>query len=421
MSSRRAVASWCLYDFANTIFSMNVVSLYFPLWLTADVGAADVWVSLANSGSVALVALSMPLLGVQADQGRRRRAFLVVFTVVSCAATAVIGLGGRVSVLAAVAAFMVANYAFQGGLVFYNAMLTSVAAPGEVGRISGYGVALGYVGAIVGMLFVLPFNTGSLFGWDVPGIAAGGRAATFLPTAVLFALFALPCLLWAPKAEGPASAPARGLSWAEAFRKVRESLTNTRRYPGLRAFLVAKFLYEEAIATIIIFMAVYAHQVWGFSDSELTPFFILSTVSAVAGSMVLGRVVDRVGPKRTLEWVLVAWLVCLVVIALTHQRLVAWVVGSVVGVCLGGTWTAARPLLVRLVPEDELAEFFGLYAMSGKAAAIVGPLVWGGVLWAAAAWPASVRYRLAVAVLAVMLSAGLGVLRWRVPAGREGV
>ena len=95
--------------------------------------------------------------------------------------------------------------------------------------------------------------------------------------------------------------------------------------------------------------------------------------------------------------------------------------GSAVGVCLGGTWTAARPLLVRLVPEDELAEFFGLYAMSGKAAAIVGPLVWGGVLWAAAAWPASVRYRLAVAVLAVMLSAGLGVLRWRVPAGREGV
>jgi UMF1 family MFS transporter len=421
MSSRRSVASWCLYDFANTIFSMNVVSLYFPLWLTADLGAADLWVSLANSGSMALVALSMPLLGVQADQGRHRRAFLVVFTAASCAATAFIGLGGRVSVLAAVAAFMVANYAYQGGLVFYNSMLPAVAAPREVGRISGYGVALGYVGAIGGMLFVLPFNTGSLFGWAVPGVTAGGRMATFLPTAFLFALFALPCLLWVPEAAVARPPTARRLPWTEAFRKVREGLTNTRRYPGLRAFLVAKFLYEEAIATVIIFMAVYAHQVWGFSDSELTPFFVLSTVSAVVGSVVLGRVADRVGPKRTLEGVLAAWLVCLVLIVLTHNRLVAWVIGSAVGVCLGGTWTAARPLLVRLVPEDELAEFFGLYAMSGKAAAIVGPMVWGGILWAAAAWPASVRYRLAVAVLTVFMAAGLCILRWRVPVGREGV
>ncbi|MFQ6672830.1 MAG: MFS transporter, partial [Candidatus Tectimicrobiota bacterium] len=187
MSSRRDVAAWCLYDFANTIFSMNVVSLYFPLWVTADLGGGDLWVSLANSGSMAFVALSLPLLGVQADHGRRRRLFLVAFTAASCAATAVIGLGGRVSVAVAVAAFMVANYAYQGGLVFYNALLPAVAEPGQVGRISGYGVALGYVGAIGGMLVVLPFNTGTLFGWPVPGLAGGGREATFLPTAVLFA------------------------------------------------------------------------------------------------------------------------------------------------------------------------------------------------------------------------------------------
>ncbi|MFQ5893973.1 MAG: MFS transporter, partial [Nitrospinota bacterium] len=152
MSSRRDVAAWCLYDFANTIFSMNVVSLYFPLWLTADLGGADLWVSLANSGSMALVALSMPLLGVQADYGQRRRLFLITFTAVACAATAVIGLGGRASVAVAVAAFMVANYAYQGGLVFYNAFLPAVAEPDRVGAISGYGVALGYVGAIGGMV-----------------------------------------------------------------------------------------------------------------------------------------------------------------------------------------------------------------------------------------------------------------------------
>jgi UMF1 family MFS transporter len=98
---------------------------------------------------------------------------------------------------------------------------------------------------------------------------------------------------------------------------------------------------------------------------------------------------------------------------------VAWVTGSAVGVCLGGTWTAARPLLVELVPEEELAEFFGLYAMSGKAAAIFGPLLWGGTLWMAGAWPEALRYRLAVALLAVLLAAGLGTLHWMVPAGRK--
>jgi UMF1 family MFS transporter len=419
MNSRLAVTSWCLYDFANTIFSMNVVSLYFPLWLTADLGAADIWVGLANSGSMALVALSMPLLGAQADHGHHRRAFLVAFTALSCLATALIGLGGRLSVAAAVVAFVVANYAYQGGLVFYNALLPVVAAPTRVGRISGYGVALGYLGAIVGMVLVLPFATGSLFGLVIPGISGSGRWAIFLPTAVLFALFALPCLLWVRDLQPSESPAAERLPWREALRKVVVALTNARLYPGVRAFLVAKFLYEEAIATVIIFMAVYAHKVWGFSDSELTPFLVLSTVSAIAGSLVLGRITDRLGPKRTLEGVLVGWLACLVVVASTDLRIVAWVTGSAVGVCLGGTWTAARPLLVELVPEEELAEFFGLYAMSGKAAAIFGPLLWGGTLWMAGAWPEALRYRLAVALLAVLLAAGLGTLHWMVPAGRK--
>lgn len=419
MATRRIVVSWCLYDFANTIFSMNVVSLYFPLWLTADLGVSDLWVSLANSISMALVALTLPLLGVQADHGQRRRSFLIAFTAVSCAATALIGVSGGVSVAAVIVSFAVANYAYQGGLVFYNALLPSVASPGKVGRISGYGVALGYLGAIGGMVLVLPFNTGSIFGLSIPGITGAGRSATFLPTAVLFALFALPCLLWVPEPQGVKETSAVGLSLSEAFRKVWVALSNAKKYPGVRAFLVAKFLYEEAIATVIIFMAVYAHRVWGFTDSELTPFFVLSTVSAVIGSALIGRVTDRQGPKRTLEWVLAGWLLCFAAIIFAGHRLVAWAAGSAVGVCLGGTWTAARPLLLSMVPEEELAEFFGLYAMSGKAASIFGPLIWGGILLAAASLPEDLRYRIAVASMAALMAAGLAILRWLVPEGEK--
>jgi UMF1 family MFS transporter len=181
---------------------------------------------------------------------------------------------------------------------------------------------------------------------------------------------------------------------------------------------LSKFLYEEAIATVIIFMAVYASSVWGFSDSELTPFFVLSTVSAVIGSWAIGLLTDRLGPKRTLEAVLVGWLVCLTAVALIQRGFLSWLLGSAVGICLGGTWTAARPLLVGLVSEEELAEYFGLYAMTGKAAAILGPMVWAGVLWAAAGWPEPQRYRLAVGALAFILAVGLGVLRQWVPEAR---
>ncbi len=404
---------WVIYDFANTIFSMNVVSLYFSLWITVDNGREEILVSLANSASMLLVALSMPILGVISDRYRRRMPFLLGLTLTCVAFTSLISIcgwaisstGWRVAL--ALGLFVGANYSYQGGLVFYNALLPQISPPKRMGRISGYGTAMGYLGAIVGLALVMPFDTGSLLGWEIPFISGGGRVATFLPTGVFFLLFSAPTFLLI-REEGEKS-PLSGINLKEIWRKVWEGISDTRRYPGVLRFLISKYLYEDAIATVIIFMGVFGNRVMGFSDSILVPFLMVSTTTAVIGSLIFGYLTDRIGPKKTLCWVLVGWILCLGGLVISSSPTLFWIIGSLVGTFLGGTWASSRPLLVSLVPEDMLGEFFGLYSLSGKLAAIAGPLIWGGVVLLFRPW-GIVKYKVAVVSLVLMVTSGLVVL-----------
>jgi MFS-type transporter involved in bile tolerance (Atg22 family) len=402
--------------------------------------------------------------------------------------------------------FILANYAYQGALVFYNALLPDVAGPENIGRVSGFGVSLGYLGAIVGLLMVMPFAQGEISflhlelpffqkdwqtvavlsvdenahlsqflddavekdanyryrlapdstftrnepGWNVTSKDtviqdAGGRAhraikillpdlpqwkerklvllrqesgwgrrGTFIPTAVLFFLFSLPTFIFVR--EKRRTAPKKRLRLREAVQRVWDGLVNTRKYPGVLRFLIAKFFYEEGIQTSIIFMAVYAVKVMGFPNEMIILFFIITTTAAAVGSLIFGYVTDWLRPKRTLLLVVSGWVLSLLAIISTNSHTIFWIIGSVVGVLMGSTWTAARPLLISLVPEEMVAEFFGLYALSGKVAAIFGPLVWGAAVFLFKPYGDVVRYKAAVLSLALMMALGL-ILLWKVPAG----
>jgi len=416
------VWGWVIYDFANTIYSMNVVSLYFSLWITVDNGREDIWVSLANSLSMLLVALSLPGLGVISDRYKRRMPFLFGLTLSCVFFTSLISIVGwtvpssRWRVGLALSFFVLANYSYQGGLVFYNALLPQVSSPRFMGRVSGYGTAMGYLGAIVGLALVMPFSQGRLFGWTIPLIGGGGRVATFLPTGIFFLLFSLPAFLLVREGGERGALPQPNLR--EVWGKVWEGISNTRRYPGVLRFLIAKYLYEDAIATVIIFMGVYGNRVMGFSDAVLVPFLMVSISTAIIGSLGFGHLTDRIGPKKTLSLVLVGWIGCLSALALFSTPSLFWVIGSLIGAFLGGTWASSRPLLVNLVPQKMLGEFFGLYSLSGKLAAIAGPLIWGGVVLLFRPW-GIIRYKLAVVALILMVAAGLLVLL-KVPADGPG-
>lgn len=409
-----------MYDFANTIFSMNVLTMYFLKWVSVDQGQPDLWYSLAFSLSMILVAVTLPVLGVLADGSPKGRlTFLLGFTMAAIAGTALIGVAARgapgpETAIAALAAFVLANYAFQGSLVFYNALLPLVSTPATIGRVSGFGVAMGYVGSIAGLLMVAPFVEGQVGPLKllIPGVEPGGRAAAFLPTAIFYALFSIPLFLririhaiHTPTTTLPLATRLR-----VAILEVITSLRDVGRYPGVRRFLIANYLFVNAVHTILIVMGKYALEVVGMPDSTQIVLFILATSGAVAGGLLAGREADRFGPKAVLSVVLIGWIVCLTTVALVPGPLVIWLAGIVIGLCLGGTWTTARALLAQLIPPDELGRFFGLYALSDKAGAVLGSLTWGIVV--ALGTPLGPwRYRLALLVLVGFVAAGAWVLR----------
>ncbi len=409
-----------MYDFANTIFSMNVLTMYFLKWVSVDQGQPDLWYSLAFSLSMILVAVTLPVLGVLADGSPKGRlTFLLGFTMAAIAGTALIGVAARgapgpETAIAALAAFVLANYAFQGSLVFYNALLPLVSTPATIGRVSGFGVAMGYVGSIAGLLMVAPFVEGQVGPLKllIPGVEPGGRAAAFLPTAIFYALFSIPLFLririhaiHTPTTTQPLATRLR-----VAILEVITSLRDVGRYPGVRRFLIANYLFVNAVHTILIVMGKYALEVVGMPDSTQIVLFILATTGAVAGGLIAGREADRFGPKAVLSVVLIGWIVCLTIVALVPGPLVIWLAGIVIGLCLGGTWRTARALLAQLIPPDELGRFFGLYALSDKAGAVLGSLTWGIVV-AVGAPLGPWRYRLALLVLVGFVVAGAGVLR----------
>lgn len=432
--NKKAVAGWVIYDFANTIFSMNIVTMYFAQWVVVDNKMEDIYYSLSYAASMFLVAITMPALGAISDARGKRVPFLLILTSGCILATLVMGVSSNVitevasRVCIALILFALANYCYEGGLVFYNALLPDVSTRDSMGRVSGWGVATGYLGAIIGLLLVKPFVEGHMFGFRLP-LGQGGRQDAFVPTAVFFLLFSLPIFLWVRERTPRVR---EKIKIKEAFRRVWEGIAGTRKFPGVLKFLLAYYFFSDAIATVSVFMAVYAQVVMGFPDSIKIWFFIVATSFAVIGSFSCGYVTDLIGPKKTLVFVVLGWITSLLVVMFTANRTIFWIMGPLIGICLGSTWTASRPLLAGLVPRKTLGQFFGLYALSGKVAAVLGPILWGtAVLYFKADNPivqnvvscldnagfefshqviSTIQYRFAVGILVIMMILGLLIL-----------
>ncbi|TAK23407.1 MAG: MFS transporter [Chloroflexota bacterium] len=394
--SRLAIGSWILYDLANTIFSMNIVSLYFSLWVVRDMGARDSDYGLASSASQAVLLVTAPFLGALSDQVPRRMPLLVVTTILCCAATFLLGTWG---LAASLILFGVANYFYQAGLIFYDTLLPSVSDDSNRGRIGGFGVGIGYFGSFVGVGM----------GLAILGSDPGAKPLIFKLTGALFLLLAIPCFLWVR--ERPRAVALRGLASARAaFADLTTSIRHVNRYPGLARFLIGRVFYADAATTIIIFMGIYVTQEIGYTETRAQLVLLVGIAAAVVGGIVWGFVVDRIGPRRAIAYVMLTWAFCLSgAVAIPLLQLptsLFWLVASLAGVALGGTWTADRPLLMRLAPPDHLGQYYGLYAMVGRFAAILGPLLWAAIVdWLGLGRPA------AVASLLVMVAIGYLILR----------
>ena len=390
--------AWALYDLANTFFAVAMLSFYFPLWVVEDLGAKELVFSLALAGSMIAVALLMPLCGAASDVRGGHMRYLRWTTLGCIAATALVGWTGRL--LPALILFALGNLCYQLGTVFYDAMLWKVAAPESLGTASGIGASFGYLGSMLGLVLLWPF------------VQRGGHHAAFLPSAIFFLLFAIPSFMLVRDPPAPPSTASLADLFQRANTRLLDTLRQARAYPALCRFFIASFFSLNAINTILVFMGVYTKTALGFTEPQIIRFFLVGQGCAVAGSLLFSAVMTRLSARRTLMLIWGGWLVAIGLARIVNDARWLWVIGPVMGLCLGSTWATSRVLLTQLSPKDRLGEFFGLAGLLGRASSILGPLIWGLIVTDRA------RYHRAFEALMLMMAIGLWLLR-RVPEPNE--
>jgi UMF1 family MFS transporter len=413
----RSVAAWVLYDLANTIFSMGVISLFFPHFIEKSVGETrvDSTFGLIQSISYGIIFVLSPLLGAMTDRAGRRMPFLLWSTLICVATTALLG-GGSFIVSAVL--FIIANATYQAGLQFYDALLPEVTTEENRGRISGIGVGIGYLGSFVAVALGFAFKESAY-------TAPSQFSTLFLTIALIFLLLALPCFFFVHERRRPSAGAL--FSWSVIRNSTAETiatLRSSRRYPGLLRFLIGRIFYTDAINTVIGFMALFTMHVsvaGGLTqeDAATQRLIVMATAIglAIPAGIVWGRVTDSLGPKRTLAGVLWLWMGTFVLAAavgfLSLPVVWLYVVACLAGISMAGTWAADRPYMLRLTPPDRIGEFYGLYGMVGRFSAITGPGLWAlttYILVQRSGLPVLVGEGVAILVLLLMIVVSYRIL-----------
>ncbi|MGH8925384.1 MAG: MFS transporter [Acidimicrobiia bacterium] len=354
-ANKKAVRGWLLYDLANTIFALGVIGLYFPAWLREEGGRDSALAVTEAAAGVAVIVLAA-WLGAQTDRSGRRLPLLAVTTASAIVATSLLGSFGLGPSLVILGFGLVG---FNLGSALYDALLSQVSDHQNRGRISGLGVAIGYMGSFVGL------GIGRLT------LERGGYALTFRSLALAFLVFAVPLFVWLR--EVPASAPARRAGMIQSWRAAA-------REPGMARFLVGRFLYTDAINTLIGgFLALFVISELGLSTDEVNTLLAIAIIAAMGGGLLGGRAATRIGARKSLRMTLLVWAAAILLgafAAVFDLSSLVWIVGVMGGLALGATWASDRVLMYDLSPPERLGEFYGLYATVGRFATIVGPLVW---------------------------------------------
>ncbi|MBN1518407.1 MFS transporter [Candidatus Sumerlaeota bacterium] len=357
--------AWALYDLANTIFSLNIITLYFPVWLNDTQDVADYSYNYALIGAMAIVLIIAPPLGHWADAHARRRWLLNLSTILCIVATA--SLAFAPSAIPALGLFICAAAAYYLASTFYDSLLTYVAPPDRQNQISGIGVGVGYLGSIAGLHIVGRLAQGS------DGVVNAPHA--FIWTAVFFLIFALPCMLLAP--EGPPMHEKQNGGLRENLRQTWQAL---REHRQAWIFLIVSFLFLNGVNAVYANLGLYLNEAAQFSDAQCKGFLTLGIVAAMLAAWPIGWLAEKYHPKNALLGVIVLWIATLLLLVLDTQHRLIQVAAVFIGFGLAGAWTVTRPLLLTLVPEEQTATFFGFNALTGRFSAIFGLGIWGLVM-----------------------------------------
>ncbi len=422
---KREVLGWAMYDFANSGYTTVVITAVFAAYFVGGIAGKAAWATFAwtaaLSVSYAIVMLTMPTLGAWADLRAGKKRLLAVVTAGCVISTAALALAGPGTVALAIVLVVVSNTFYSWGESLIAAFLPELARPHALGRVSGWGWGVGYLG---GML-----TLGLCLGFVLWAQARGLPASDFVPvtmgvTAAMYGAAALVTFALlkeraqpreAPPGPSDAGAPGPAGALATSWQQLRQTYAQARHYRDFMWLMACAVCYQGGVAVAISLAAIYAEQVIGFQPQETMVLIFALNAAAAAGAFAWGHLQDRIGHRPALALTLVGWIVTCVIAALATTKGAFWWAAAIAGICMGSSQSAGRAMAGLFAPPRQLAEFYGLWTVALRLASIVGPLTYGAITWATDG-----NHRAAILSTTALFVAGLVLLtRVNVERGRE--
>ena len=386
--------AWSLYDFADTAFSALFITFFFPILIKVHLGGDEFHIGLAMSISVLFAALGVPLIGAISDITGRRMPILLVATLLTALFTV---LTGYASLNTALALGLLANFTHLISKDVYDAKMIDIAPRSLYGAISGMGVGVGYCGTIVSLAF--GYVILSNLGWET----LEGIQAMFILAAVFYIIFFLPLFFLVPDSIKRAKIALYD-AVISALKELRKTLRGLPRSGALGRFLLASFLYNNGMNTVIIFLYLYGRETIGLGVREFFPVFALMAVASIAGSFFFGWLSDRIGVIRSIRIALVIWIGIIVYLLFLTSYEAFLLSGMLGGAVLGAIWTLNRQMIALISPPHKIAELFGIEGLTAKFSGALGPVIFGFL---------ATRYDYSTALLSVLVFFVVGFVVFR--------
>lgn len=381
----RELWAWAMYDFANSSYTTVVITALFNSYFVAVVAGNAPWATFAwtttLSASYALIVLSAPVIGAYADLHAAKKKLLVITTAGCVLFTAMLYFAQPETLWFAVVCVIASNFFFGSGENLIAAFLPEIAKVRAMGRVSGWGWSLGYIGGLLTLGLCLLYVT-----WAE---AHGQTAAQFVPvtmliTAGVFTLSSLPTFLLLRERAVPSASQGTRLEASplrKAWLEVWQTLRHLRQFADLRRFLLCSLFYQAGITAVITLTAIYASQALKFTTQEILQLVLVVNITAAVGAFLFGHLQDRIGHIRTIALTLAGWMVTILLAWMAHEPPLFWVAANIAGLSLGASQSAGRALVGVLAPPSRLAEFYGFWGLAAKLASIAGPLTYGITTW----------------------------------------
>jgi UMF1 family MFS transporter len=385
-AERKQLFSWILYDFANTAFSVIIVtvvfSVYFKQYIVADYkitflgltrNPGDFLWGLGGAAAMLFVAITSPVMGAIADFSKSKKKFVFAYSTLCIFSTIMLYFLAPGMIWQALILFILADIGFEGAIVFYNGFLPQISTATNIGKISGFGFAFGYVGSLISLMIALPYATQAFESSNLQMMRP-----TFIWAGLFFLVFSIPFYFYVVEEKSSSDFPVRSAGYVkEGYRRLKSTIAKIKEFPQIVKFLAAYFIYIDGVNTVIYFGGIFARETLGFTMIEVITFFAIVQFTAISGAYVFGFLTDKIGVKMTINITLYLWMAVTLGAFLSNSVWSFYLVGLTAGIAMGSTQAASRAMMGRLIPEGMEAEFFGFYALTGKFSSILGPLLFG--------------------------------------------